>query len=180
MRTRKQTSIVERTTADGERDVADPTTKVAAVAVVENPHAGEWADDLSELAAMGGELGDSLTRAALEQFDSEAAVESYGKGAVVGAAGEVEHGAAVLHPEFGGAMREAIGGGEAIIPSVRKVGGPGTTMDIPTHDKDDPYVLSHLDTMSVTVPDAPHEDELVVAVVLTDGGRPHPRIDRLV
>lgn len=177
---RKETTIVERTNREGEREVDNPTTKVASLAVIKNPYAETWQDDLGELAELGAELGHSLTSRAVDYLDSQSAVESYGKGAIIGTNGEREHGAAVLHPKLGAAMREEVGGGDAIIPSVRKIAGPGARMDIPTHNKDDAYVLSHLDTMEVGIPDAPHDDELVVAIVVTDGGRPHPRISELV
>jgi len=152
---------------------------VAAVAVLENPYAGEWAEDLSLLTEWGADLGGTLTEAAVDRLDGPAAVESYGKGGIAGSDGELEHVAAMLHPELGTPLREAVGGGDAIIPSAKKHGGPGTTLDVPTHYKDEAYVRSHYDAMEVRVPDAPAADELLLAVVVTDGGRPHPRIGGL-
>ena len=99
--------------------------------------------------------------------------ESYGKAAIVGADGELEHAAAILHPKLGTPLREAVGGGKAIIPSAKKMGGPGTEIDVPLHYKDAAFVRSHFDAMSVRVPDAPRSDEIVVAIVVTDSGRPH-------
>lgn len=176
---RKKKIVHETVESDAGKEVEDPVNKVVATAVIENPYAGSYEEDLSELAEIGGKIGYSLTEKAVNRLGGKEKVESYGKGALIGTEGEVEHGAAVLHPELGGAMREAIGGGESIIPSVRKVGNPGETMDIPTHHKDDVYQLSHFDTTEVSIQDAPREKEIVVAVVLTDGGRPHPRIEGL-
>lgn len=176
---RKKKIVNETVKSDAGKEVEDPVDKVVATAVIKNPHAGSYEEDLSELAEIGGKMGYSLTETAADQLGGRENVESYGKGALIGTEGEVEHGAAVLHPRLGGAMREAIGGGESIIPSVRKVGNPGETMDIPTHHKDDVYQLSHFDTTDIKVEDAPKRDEIVVAVVLTDGGRPHPRIEEL-
>lgn len=173
-------AVLESTThRDGERALDDPLTKVAAVAVIDNPVAGEWADDLSLLTEWGADLGGRLTETAVDRLGGPDAVESYGKGGIVGSDGELEHVAAMLHPELGTPLREAVGGGDAIIPSAKKHGAPGTTLDVPTHYKDEAYVRSHYDAMEVRVPDAPAADELVLAVVLTDGGRPHPRIGGL-
>ena len=105
--------------------------------------------------------------------------ESYGKAAIVGVDGELEHAAAILHPKLGTPMREAVGGGKAIIPSAKKMGGPGTEIDVPLHYKDAAFVRTHFDAMAVRVPDAPRSDEIVVAIVVTDSGRPNPRIGGL-
>lgn len=176
---RKREIVHETIEREASKEVKEPVNKVVAMAVIENPYAGSYKENLSRLAEIGGEIGYSLANEAVNRLEGKEKVESYGKGALIGTEGEVEHGAAVLHPKLGGAMREAIGGGESIIPSVRKVGVPGETMDIPTHHKDDVYQLSHFDTTEVNIQDAPKENEIVVAVVLTDGGRPHPRIKGL-
>ncbi len=176
---RKRTVISERIERDGERALDEPITKAAAVAVLENPYAGTWQDDLSLLTEWGTELGRSLTAAAVERLGGPEAVDSYGKGGVVGGAGEVEHVAAMLHPELGTPMREEVGGGEAIIPSAKKLGGPGTTLDVPTHFKDEAYVRTHYDAMEVRVHDAPRDDEILIALAVTNGGRPHARIGGL-
>jgi hypothetical protein len=105
--------------------------------------------------------------------------ESYGKAAIVGTDGELEHAAAILHPKLGTPMRKAVGGGKAIIPSSKKIGGPGTEIDVPLHYKDAAFVRSHFDAMAVRVPDAPRPDEIVVVIVVTDSGRPHARIGGL-
>ncbi|WP_152039482.1 amino acid synthesis family protein [Salinigranum salinum] len=176
---RKRVLRTETTLRDGERELAEPVTKAAAVAVLTNPFAGTWQDDLERLTDWGATLGETLTRAAVDALGGAELVESYGKGGIVGSAGEVEHVAAMLHPELGGPMRAAVGGGEAIIPSAKKHGGQGTSLDVPTHYKDEAYVRSHYDAMEVRVHDAPRDDELLLAVVVTDGGRFHPRIGGL-
>jgi hypothetical protein len=176
---RKRVVRTETTLRDGERALDDPVTKVAATAVFDNPYADVWQSDLSLLTDWGAELGETLTRAAVDALGGPDRVESYGKGGVVGAGGELEHLAAMLHPELGAPMREAVGGGDAIIPSAKKRGGQGTALDVPTHFKDEAYVRSHYDAMEVRVHDAPRADELLLAVVVTDGGRFHPRIGGL-
>lgn len=173
---RKTLSITEEISAEGARAIDEPITKSAAIAVLENPYAGVWKEDLSLLTEWSVPLGRELTTTAVSRLGGMDAVEGYGKGGLVGMDGEREHVAAILHPELGGPMREAVGGGEAIIPSTKKMGPPGETIDVPTHFKDDEWVATHWDAMTVGVPDAPRTDELVVAIVVTDGGRPHPRI----
>ncbi len=107
------------------------------------------------------------------------AVQSYGKAAIVGEDGELEHAAAILHPKLGAPLRQAVGGGAALVPSAKKRGGMGAAIDVPLGHKDAAYVRSHFDAMEIRVPDAPRRDEIVVAVVVTDGGRPLPRIGGL-
>lgn len=176
---RKRALQVETTLRDGERAVDPPVTSAAAVAVVENPYADTWQDDLALLTDWGATLGDTLTRAAVDAVGGPDRVESYGKGGIVGERGELEHVAAMLHPELGTPMRAAVGGGDAIIPSAKKRGGQGTTLDVPTHYKDEAYVRSHYSAVAVRVHDAPRGDELLLTVVVTDGGRFHPRIGGL-
>ena len=108
-----------------------------------------------------------------------AAAESYGKAAIVGEHGELEHAAALLHPKLGAPLRAAVGGGKAIIPSAKKLGGPGTAIDVPLHFKDAAFVRTHYDAMEVRLPDAPHANEIVLVIAVTDGGRPHPRVGGL-
>lgn len=176
-RIRKLVTVVEETLSDGGREVRRPIRKAAAIAVVENPFAGRWVEDLGPLVDAGEELGALLAKRATEALGAQ--VESYGKAAIVGEHGELEHAAALLHPKLGAPLRAAVGGGKAIIPSAKKLGGPGTAIDVPLHFKDAAFVRSHYDAMEVRVPDAPRADEMVLAVVVTDGGRPHPRIGGL-
>jgi amino acid synthesis protein len=147
------------------------------VAVIENPFAGRFVEDLQELVKTGEELGDLLGRRAVAALG--AAVHSYGKAAIVGVDGEYEHAAAILHPTLGTPFRAVVGGGKAIIPSAKKLGGPGTTIDVPLHYKDAAFVRTHFDSMEVRLNDAPRAGEILVALVVTDGGRPHARVGGL-
>ena len=177
MRIRKLLTVIEEVLEDGGRPVARPVKKVAAVAVIENPFAGRFVEDLKELVKTGEELGDLLGRRAVTALG--APVHSYGKAAVVGTDGEYEHAAALLHPTLGTPFRAAVGGGKAIIPSAKKLGGPGTAIDIPLHYKDAAFVRTHFDAMEVRLVDAPRANEILVALAVTDGGRPHPRVGGL-
>lgn len=169
---RKQAIQSETLHRDGERKIDSPIRKIAATAVFENPFAGEWADDISRLTEWGERLGGELGREAVSNLGTP--VESYGKGGIIGSEGELEHMAAILHPKLGGPFRQAVGGGDAIIPSAKKYGTPGTTLNVPTYYKDDAYVRSHFGAMGVRVGDAPRPDELLLALVVANGGRPHP------
>jgi hypothetical protein len=177
MRIRKLATVIEEILEDGGRPVERPVRKVAALAVIENPCAGRFVEDLGELVKAGEELGDLLGRRAVAALG--APVHSYGKAAVVGVDGEYEHAAALLHPTLGAPFRAAVGGGLAIIPSAKKLGGPGTPIDVPLHYKDAAFVRSHFDAMEVRLADAPRAGEILVALVVTDGGRPHPRVGGL-
>ena len=153
-----------------------PVTRVAACAVIRNPLAGLARDDLAELIPLGAELGALLVREAQMLLPKPALV--YGKAAIVGLDGDLEHAAAILHPRMGAPMRAAIGGGKAIIPSNVKVAAAGAAIDVPLGNKDDVWLFDHIDTITVTVPDAPRAAEIVVIVALADGGRPRPRVDK--
>jgi hypothetical protein len=179
-RIRKIVTVVEETRAEMGRAVEPPTRRAAAVAVIENPFAGRYAEDLGELIAVGEELGGLLAQKAVAALGIEGtAVESYGKAAAVGENGELEHAAAILHPKLGAPVRKALGRGAALIPSSKKRGGLGVPLDIPLGHKDAAFVRSHFDGMEVRVPDAPRADEIVVAVAVTDSGRPLPRVGGL-
>lgn len=175
---RRMYLIVEETFEEGGRPVDKPLKRVAAAAVIYNPLAGQYVDDLSPLMNLGGELGKQLGARAVAALGGDAP-ESFGKAAIVGMGGEREHAAALLHPNLGAPLREAVGGGKAIIPSAQKMGGPGTGIDIPLHYKDAMFVRSHFDGIELRIPDAPRDDEIVVAVAVTNGGRPHPRVGGL-
>lgn len=180
MEVRKYVTIVEETVVEGGRKVDPPTRKAAAVAVIKNPFAGKYVENLDELIEIGESLGGILGRKAVDALKIPARnAESYGKAAIVGINGELEHAAAILHPKLGTPLREAVGGGKAIIPSAKKMGGPGTEIDVPVHYKDAAFVRTHFDAMTVRVPDAPRSDEILVAIVVTDSGRPHARIGGL-
>ena len=177
MKIRKLLTVVEEIQEDGGRRVEKPVKKVAAVAVIANPFAGRFVEDLQELIKTGEELGDLLGRRAVMALGGP--VHSYGKAAIVGTDGEYEHAAAILHPTLGTPFRALVHGGKAIIPSAKKLGGPGTTIDVPLHYKDAAFVRTHFDAMEVRVNDAPRANEILVALVVTDGGRPHPRVGGL-
>jgi hypothetical protein len=177
---RKVVRIVEETRREMGRDLTPPTRRAAAVAVIKNPFAGSYEENLDGLIAIGEELGGFLGKAAVEALGiAPEQVESYGKAAIVGPMGELEHAAAILHPKLGTPFRAAVGGGKALIPSAKKIGGPGTEIDVPIHYKDAAFVRSHFDAMPVRVQDAPRRDEIVVALVVTDSGRPLPRVGGL-
>jgi Amino acid synthesis len=172
---RKVVVIVEETLQEGGKAVMPPLRKSAALAVITNPFAGRYVEDLSPLIDIGGELGELLGTRAVEAL-AMSQVQGYGKAAIVGSAGELEHCAAILHPKLGKPLRQAVGGGEAIIPSAKKRGGPGTAIDVPLHFKNDAWRFASFDAMEVRVSDAPAPEEIVVAVVVTSAGRPHPRV----
>lgn len=174
---RKWVLIVEDTNREAEQDVDPPLRKVAAIAVVENPFAGRYVEDLTPLVDFGEVLGDKLTRRAVEALQvAPGEVKGYGKASIVGTAGEIEHCAALIHPKMGKPLRAAVDGGTAIIPSTKKRGGPGTRIDVPFFFKDDEWWMPYLDAMEVSVPDAPGPDEVVVVVALSSGGRPLARV----
>ena len=177
---RKLIVVVEETHTEMGRKVDPPTRRAAALAVIANPHAGRYVEDLADLMDLGEELGALLTARALAALGvSGDAVESYGKAALVGEDGELEHAAALLHPKLGAPVRKALGKGAALIPSSKKRGGPGAPFDVPLGHKDAAFVRSHFDGMEVRVADAPRADEIVIAVALTDSGRPLPRVGGL-
>ncbi len=177
---RKIVVVVDETLTEMGRPVQPAIRRAAAVAVMANPFAGRYVEDLSPLIAMGEELGDLLARRAVAALGiAGEAVESYGKAALVGEDGELEHAAALLHPKMGAPIRRALGGGAALIPSSKKRGGPGAAIDIPLGHKDAAFVRSHFDGMEVRINDAPRASEIAVAVALTSGGRPLPRVGGL-
>ncbi len=179
-RIRKIVTIVEETLIEGGVAVSPPTKKAAAIAVIENPFAGRFVEDLSPLYEIGDELGALLSERAVAALGIPGPeVESFGKAAAVGAEGELEHAAALLHPKIGAPFRRTLGKGAALIPSSKKRTAPGVPFDIPLGHKDAAYVRSHFDGMEVSVGDAPRETEIVVALAVTMGGRPHPRVGGL-
>lgn len=178
---RRIVTVVEETLKEIGRTIDPPTRRAAALAVIENPFAGRYQEDLEELMAVGEEMGGLLGAravAALGIAPSEA--ESYGKAAIVGEAGELEHAAAILHPRLGKPLRAAVEKGAALVPSAKKMGGPGTAIDVPLGHKDAAYVRSHFDAMEVRLADGPRADEILVAVAVTDSGRPLPRVGGLI
>ena len=177
---RKIVVVMDEVHREMGRAIAPPTRRAAAAAVIANPFAGTYVEDLSELIEIGAEMGDLLGRkcvAALGIAGSQA--ESYGKAAMVGEDGELEHAAALLHPKLGAPLRAAVEKGAALVPSSKKRGGPGQPLDIPLGHKDAAYVRSHFDGMEVRINDAPRANEILIAVAVTDSGRPLPRVGGL-
>lgn len=150
-----------------------PVARVAALAVVANPFAGRHVGDLSPIFDIGRSVGERLAKEALSMLGAPAV--SYGKAAIVGVAGEMEHGGALIHPKLGAPMRAAVGGGAALIPSNVKVAAAGAPIDLPLGHKDEAWSFDHFDTITVMVADAPRPDELVLCLAYADGGRPNAR-----
>ncbi|MHA1108470.1 MAG: amino acid synthesis family protein [Alphaproteobacteria bacterium] len=177
---RKTQVIVETTHSDIGKPVDPPTRKASALAVIHNPFAGSYVEDLTDLMDIGAELGELLGRMCVEALGIEPPeAESYGKAAIVGENGEWEHAAAILHPKLGAPLRKEVEKGAALVPSVKKLGGQGTRIDVPLGHKDAAYVRSHFDGMDVGLADAPRANEIVVVVSVTDSGRPFPRVGGL-
>ena len=177
---RKIVTFVEETRWEMERTIEPATRRAAAAAVIENPFAGRYVEDLSELIEIGEELGALLTERAVAALGIPGpSAESYGKAAAVGENGELEHAAAVLHPKLGTPVRRVVGKGAALIPSSKKCGGMGVTLDIPLGHKDAAFVRSHFDGMEIRVSDAPRANEILVAIAVTDSGRPLARVGGL-
>lgn len=171
---------VDETRQEMGRAVTPPTRRALAMAVIANPYAGRYSENLDELIAIGEELGALLGQKCVKALGiAPGQAHSYGKAAIVGEAGELEHAAAILHPKLGAPLRAAVEKGAALVPSAKKRGGMGTAIDVPLGHKDAAFVRSHFDAMEARVSDAPRAQEIVVAVVVTDSGRPLPRIGGL-
>jgi hypothetical protein len=159
------------------KQIEPPARKAIAAAAIVNPFAGKYADDLEPMYDLGAEIGGYLARRAVEALGTKPGeIQSYGKGAIVGIDGEIEHAAAILHPRFGKPVREAVEKGDDIIPSTKKMGGPGSSITMPLANKNSIRSFDHMDGADISIPDAPHPDEIVVAVVVADGGRPLARV----
>jgi hypothetical protein len=177
---RKIVTFVEETHREMGQGVTPPTRRAAAVAVIANPFAGKFVEDLTPLMEIGEELGALLTEKAVAALGIEGGkAESYGKAAAVGENGELEHAAAILHPKMGTPVRKVLVKGAALIPSSKKRGGLGCVLDVPLGHKDAAYVRSHFDGMEVQINDAPRANEIMVAIAVTDSGRPLPRVGGL-
>jgi hypothetical protein len=177
---RKIVTVVEEVLLEAGQGIAPPTRRAAAIAVIENPFAGRYVEDLTPLIAIGEELGALLSAKAVAALGIEGAMaQSYGKAAAVGENGELEHAAAILHPKLGAPVRKVLGKGAALIPSSKKRAGMGAALDIPLGHKDAAFVRSHFDGMEVRINDAPRANEIMVAVAVTDSGRPLARVGGL-
>jgi hypothetical protein len=173
-RIRKWVSVVEEIQHDGGDAVAEPLLKAAVGVVIANPFARVHVRDLSPLTDPSAWLGTELGKRAVALLGGRAA-QSYGKGGIAGVAGEQEHVVACVTTVFGNALRDAVGGGAAWISSATKVGAAGAALDLPLAHKDALYVRSHYDAITLSVPDAPRPDELLIAVAVASGGRVHHR-----
>ena len=160
--------------------VSPPVRRALAMAVIENPFAGRSVEDLDALMTIGQELGALLGQRCVQALGIKPGeAQSYGKAAIVGEAGELEHAAAILHPKLGAPLRVAVEKGAALVPSSKKMGAMGATIDVPLGHKDAAYVRSHFDAIEARVTDAPRANEIVVCVAVTDSGRPNPRVGGL-
>jgi len=176
MKIRKTTVIRETVNAEGGERAKTPITRVSGIGIIENPFSGRFVEDLGNLFQMGQDLGEQLMAEILPFLPNPAV--SYGKAAIVGINGDLEHGHAMLHPMLGKAMRAPIGGGEALIPSAAKIASAGASLDIPLGHKDDLWSFDHFDAMTVCVSDGPRPDEILMAIAIADGGRPVPRVGK--
>ena len=177
---RKIAVWVEETHREMGREIVPPTRKAVAVAVIANPFAGIYVEDLTPLMDIGAELGGLLGARCVAALGIEPAqAQSYGKAAMVGEAGELEHAAAILHPKLGAPLRIAVEKGAALVPSSKKMGSVGQVLDVPLGHKDAAYVRSHFDGVEVRLNDAPRANEIMVAVAVTDSGRPLARVGGL-
>jgi hypothetical protein len=171
---------VDEVLQEGGQAVNPPTRRALAMAVIANPYAGKFSENLDQLIDIGEELGGLLGERCVKALGIKPEdAHSYGKAAIVGEGGELEHAAAILHPKLGAPLRKAVSKGAALVPSAKKQGTLGTAIDVPLGHKDAAFVRSHFDAMEARVNDAPRANEIVVAVVVTDSGRPHPRIGGL-
>jgi hypothetical protein len=170
---RKSLMLREVLTSDLGKSADRPIVRAVALAVIGNPYAGRYEDDLTELFEAGRALGEKFMADLVRTLPQSPT--SYGKGAIVGLNGEFEHGGACIHPMLGKPMRAAVGGGKAVIPANVKVAPAGTSLDVPPTHKDDSWAFDYFDTITVSMPDAPKPDEIVVVMAVADGGRLLPR-----
>jgi hypothetical protein len=177
---RKLVVQVDETRIEMGQTINPPTRRAVAIAVIENPYAGRYEPKLDALIEAGEELGALLGKKCVEALGIKPGeAQSYGKAAIVGEAGELEHAAAILHPKLGAPLRVAVEKGAALVPSAKKMGTLGTAIDVPLGHKDAAFVRSHFDAIEARVADAPRANEIVVAVAVTASGRPLPRVGGL-
>lgn len=177
---RKLVVQVDEIRIEMNQPITPPTRRAVAMAVIENPYAGRYEENLDELIAIGEELGGLLGQKCVQALKiAPGQAQSYGKAAIVGEAGELEHAAAILHPKLGTPLRAAVEKGAALVPSAKKCGGLGTAIDVPLGHKDAAYVRSHFDAIEARVADAPRANEIIVAVAVTASGRPLARVGGL-
>jgi hypothetical protein len=176
---RKTVTTVEEIFHEGGPVSPLPLRRAAALAIIHNPYAGRYVEEIAAFMDDLKPLGLQMARSLLAALGGDRnRIEGYGKGAIVGSAGELEHGA-LWHVPGGYAMREILGGAKAIVASTKKVGGPGTRLDVPITHIQASYVRSHFDAMEVGVADSPRASEILLALVMTTGGRIHARVGGL-
>ncbi|HZQ69324.1 MAG TPA: amino acid synthesis family protein [Terriglobales bacterium] len=179
VRIRKKSTVLEEILHEGGPVAAIPLRRAAVLAVIHNPFAGKYVENIASFMDDLKPLGLEMAKELVKILGGDAAtIEGYGKGAIVGSAGEIEHGA-LWHVPGGYAMREVLGGAKAIVSSTKKVGGPGTRLDIPITHINASYVRSHFDAMEIGLNDAPRSDEILLALVMTTGPRVHARVGGL-
>ena len=172
---RKYMTVVEEIFHEGGLPVSNPHRRASVVAVIENPYAGSFHDDIMPFMKELEPVGLMMAQKLIDILGGDPkTIEGYGKGAIVGQNGELEHGA-LWHAPGGYAMRALLGDAKAIVPSTKKVGGPGTTLDVPITHINASYVRSHFDSMEVSIPDAPRANEIMLALVMSTGPRVHNR-----
>jgi hypothetical protein len=177
---RKLVVQVDETRIEMGQSIDPPARRAVAIAVIDNPYAGRYEAKLDALIEAGEALGALLGKRCVEALGiAPGEAQSYGKAAIVGEAGELEHAAAILHPKLGAPLRAAVEKGAALVPSAKKMGTLGTAIDVPLGHKDAAFVRSHFDAIEARVSDAPRANEIVVAVAVTASGRPLPRIGGL-
>ena len=175
---RKQVLVIEDIFHEGGPVARKPLKRGAILTVIKNPFAGRYEAEIAGYMKALEPLGLDMAKRLVSSLGDAQAVEGYGKGAIVGQAGEIEHGA-LWHVPGGYAMRAALGDAKAIVPSTKKVGGPGTRLDVPVTHINASYVRSHFDAVEVGIADAPRADEIVLALVMTTGPRVHARVGGL-
>ena len=177
---RKLVVQVDETRKEMGRTIEPPTRRAVAIAVIENPYAGRYSESLDELIAIGEELGALLGQKAVAALGiAPGQAQSYGKAAIVGERGELEHAAAILHPKLGAPLRVAVEKGAALVPSTKKVGPPGAALDVPLTNINASYVRGQFDAIEVRVPGAPAADEIVFILAMSTGYRIHDRVGGL-
>lgn len=176
---RKRLTQIEEIFHEGGKPAKEPLRRGAMLCVIRNPFAGRYVEDIAGFMDDLTPLGMAMAKSLLNALGGDpAAIQGYGKGAIIGSAGEQEHGA-LWHVPGGYAMREILGEAKAIVPSAKKVGGPGARLDVPVTHVNASYVRSHFDAMEIGIPDAPRADELLLALVMTTGSRIHARVGGL-
>lgn len=180
MKIRKTLVMLDETRMEMGRELQRPVRRAVAIAVIANPYASHYSESLEELIAAGEALGEMLGAMCVQALGiAPAQAHSYGKAAIVGEAGELEHAAALLHPKMGAGLRAAVEHGAALVPSAKKIGTLGTAIDVPLGHKDAAFVRSHFDAIEARVSDAPRPHEIVVAIAVSDSGRPLARVGGL-